>query len=84
VLVAAVAAYSSTDNIRDAILRAANGGGDSDVVSAVCGQLAGAYYGVSAIPPSWRNGLIQKELIASYADRLLTHALLDLGASAPG
>jgi ADP-ribosyl-[dinitrogen reductase] hydrolase len=60
-------------------LRAANGGGDSDVIAAVCGQLAGAYYGVSAIPATWRNGLIQKELIESYADRLLTHALLTMG-----
>jgi ADP-ribosyl-[dinitrogen reductase] hydrolase len=78
-LASAVAAFSSTDNFRDAVLRAANGGGDSDVIAAVCGQLAGAYYGVSAIPATWRNGLIQKELIESYADRLLTHTLLTMG-----
>ena len=57
---------------------AANLGGDSDVVAAVCGQLAGAYYSVKAIPTSWHNGLMQKELIASYADRLLAHAMLGL------
>jgi ADP-ribosyl-[dinitrogen reductase] hydrolase len=79
-LAAAVAAFSATDNFRDAVLRAANGGGDSDVVAAVCGQLAGAYYGLNAIPAGWRNGLVQKELIESYADRLLTHALLGLGS----
>jgi ADP-ribosyl-[dinitrogen reductase] hydrolase len=78
-LTAAVAAFGAADNFRDAILYAVNLGGDSDVVAAACGQLAGAYYGVKAIPTSWHNGLTQKELIASYADRLLAHALLALG-----
>lgn len=78
-LMAAVAAFGATDNFRDAILYAANLGGDSDVIAAACGQLAGAYYGMKAIPTSWHNGLTHKELIASYADRLLAHALLALG-----
>jgi ADP-ribosyl-[dinitrogen reductase] hydrolase len=78
-LAAALWAFGSTDNFRDAVLRAANVGGNSDVVATVCGQLAGAHYGVSAIPPSWRNGLIQKDLIEGYADRLLAHGLLSLG-----
>jgi ADP-ribosyl-[dinitrogen reductase] hydrolase len=72
-------AFSTTDNYRDAVLRAANVGGNSDVVSSVCGQLAGAHYGVSAIPASWRSGLVQKELIEHYADRLLAHGLVSLG-----
>ena len=78
-LAAAVAAFGATDNFRDAILYAVNLGGDSDVVAAVCGQLAGAYYSVKAIPTSWYNGLMQKELITAYADRLLAHALVGLG-----
>lgn len=78
-LAAAVAAFGATDNFRDAILYAANLGGDSDVVAAVCGQLAGAYYSVKAIPTSWHNGLMQKELIIGYADRLLAHAMVGLG-----
>jgi ADP-ribosyl-[dinitrogen reductase] hydrolase len=77
-LTAAVAAFAATANFRDAVLYAANLGGDSDVITAVCGQLAGAYYSVKAIPISWHNGLMQKELIASYADRLLAHAMLGL------
>jgi ADP-ribosyl-[dinitrogen reductase] hydrolase len=79
-LAAAVAAFGATDNFRDAVLYAANLGGDSDVVAAACGQLAGAYYGVKAIPTSWYNGLMQKELIVSYADRLLAHAMVALSA----
>ena len=77
-LAAALWAFSSTDNFRDAVLRAANVGGNSDVVASVCGQLAGAHYGVSAIPQSWRSGLMQKDLIESYADRLLAHSLVSL------
>ena len=77
-LAAAVQAFGATDNFRDAILYAANLGGDSDVVAAACGQLAGAYYTVKAIPTSWLNGLMQKELILGYADRLLTHAMVGL------
>jgi ADP-ribosyl-[dinitrogen reductase] hydrolase len=78
VLAAAVAAFGATGNFRDAILYAANLGGDSDVIAAVCGQLAGAYYSVKAIPTSWHNGLMHKELIADCADRLLAHAMLGL------
>jgi ADP-ribosyl-[dinitrogen reductase] hydrolase len=77
-LTAAVAAFGATANFRDAVLYAANLGGDSDVICAVCGQLAGAYYSVKAIPTSWHNGLTQKDLIVSYADRLLAHAMLGL------
>ena len=75
---AALWAFSSTDNFRDAVLRAANVGGNSDVVAAVVGQLAGAHYGASAIPASWRSGLMQKDLIEGIADRLLAHGLVSL------
>jgi ADP-ribosyl-[dinitrogen reductase] hydrolase len=77
-LAAAFTAFGATDNFRDAILYAANLGGDSDVVASACGQLAGAFYSVKAIPPVWHNSLMHKELITSYADRLLAHALLGL------
>jgi ADP-ribosylglycohydrolase len=79
-LAAAVDVFVRTQNFRDAALAAANLGGNSDVVAATCGALAGAHYGLSAIPAAWRNSLMKKELIEGYADRLLAHALLDLGA----
>ena len=77
---AALWAFSSTDNFRDAVLRAANVGGNSDVVATVVGQLAGAHYGASAIPASWRSGLMQKDLIEGIADRLLAHGLVSLSS----
>jgi ADP-ribosyl-[dinitrogen reductase] hydrolase len=79
VLGAALAALAGTGNFRDAVLAAANLGGDSDVTAAVTGALAGAHYTASAIPTLWRNSLMKQGLIESFADRLLTHALLELG-----
>ena len=79
-LTAAVTAFGSTGTYRDAVLYAANLGGDSDVIAAVTGALAGAFYTVKAIPTSWHNSLMQKELISAYADKLLAHAMLGLSA----
>jgi ADP-ribosylglycohydrolase len=79
-LAAALEVFGSTENFRDAVLAAANLGGNSDVVGAVAGALAGAHYSASAIPTLWRNSLMKKQLIEDCADRLLTHALLDLGS----
>src|SRR5262249_46364804 len=62
VLAAALWAFSTTTTLREALLRAVNLGGNSDVVGAVCGQLAGAHYTVAAIPAGWRNSLMHKEL----------------------
>jgi hypothetical protein len=64
-LAAALEAFASTGNFRDAVLSAANLGGNSDVVAAACGALAGAHYTASAIPTLWRNSLIKKQLIES-------------------
>jgi ADP-ribosyl-[dinitrogen reductase] hydrolase len=75
-LAIALEALAATDNFRDAVLHAVNHGGNADVAGAACGQLAGALYGASAIPAPWRDSLLQRALIESYADRLLQHALL--------
>ena len=79
VLAAAVWAFATTTTLREALLRAVNLGGHADVVGSVCGQLAGAHYAVAAIPATWRNSLMHKDLIAGFADRLLAHTLLGLG-----
>ena len=74
-LAGAVEAFAATGSFREAVLHAANLGGDSDVTSAVCGQLAGAHYGAGAIPAAWRASLLRRPVIEAYADRLLTHVL---------
>ncbi|MCC9001213.1 MAG: ADP-ribosylglycohydrolase family protein, partial [Candidatus Competibacter sp.] len=42
----------------------------TDTTAAVCGQIAGAYFGESGIPESWRQRLVSYDLIAGLADRL--------------
>jgi len=69
-LEAALWCFLSTDNFESAILAAANLGGDADTTAAVCGQVAGAYYGVSGIPEHWLQRLAMRQEIVDLADRL--------------
>lgn len=52
-LEAAMWCFVHTDTFKDAILMAANLGDDADTTAAVCGQVAGAYYGARQIPAAW-------------------------------
>jgi ADP-ribosyl-[dinitrogen reductase] hydrolase len=52
-------------------LLAANLGDDADTTAAIFGQLAGAFYGESEIPPSWIQKLAMREFICEMADALL-------------
>ena len=69
-LEAALWSVWQTDNFRDAVLTAANLGDDSDSVCAVAGQLAGALYGLSAIPPEWLSRLAWRDRIEALAEKL--------------
>ncbi len=69
-LEAAIWCFSQTDTFRDAILMAANLGDDADTTAAICGQIAGAHYGMSGIPESWRERLAMSAEIIDLADRL--------------
>jgi ADP-ribosyl-[dinitrogen reductase] hydrolase len=71
--------FAGTDNFRDAVLAAANLGGNSDIVAAVCGALAGAHYSASGIPTLWRNSLMKLQMLEGCADRLLAHVMLEFG-----
>ena len=72
---------AGTSNFREGALRAVNLGGNSDVIGAVYGQVAGALYGVAGIPRPWRQALAHSELIVDIADQLLQSALVELGES---
>lgn len=48
-----------------------NLGDDADTVGAIYGQLAGAYYGASAIPEDWREKCFFSSLIECLAEELL-------------
>jgi len=70
-LEAALWAFYRTDSFREGCLAAVNLGDDADTTGAVYGQLAGVFYGESAITESWRRKLAYRDLIESFADRLL-------------
>jgi ADP-ribosyl-[dinitrogen reductase] hydrolase len=69
-LEAALWAFSRTESFADAVLAAANLGDDADTTAAVCGQVAGAFYGEEGIPPPWLQRLAMREEIAALADAL--------------
>ncbi|MGO4263278.1 ADP-ribosylglycohydrolase family protein [Lysobacter sp. TAB13] len=70
-LEAALWCFLHTDSFEAAILRAANLGDDADTTAAICGQVAGAYYGVDAIPRGWLDKLVMREQIVTMAETLL-------------
>ena len=44
---------------------------DADTTGAVCGQLAGAYWGLSGIPMELLDGLVKRDIIETAARRLI-------------
>ena len=69
-------AFHNGNDFRGGCLLAVNLGDDADTTGAIYGQLAGAFYGESAIPLAWREKLAHRGLIASFADRLFALSLL--------
>ena len=70
-LEAALWAFHRTDDFRDGLLQAVNLGNDADTTGAVYGQLAGAFYGVEAIPAEWMAKLALRAEIEGLADALM-------------
>jgi ADP-ribosyl-[dinitrogen reductase] hydrolase len=69
-LEAALWCFHRTGSFEAAVLEAANLGDDADTTAAITGQLAGAYYGVSEIPPRWLELLYMRRDIEATADAL--------------
>jgi len=69
-LEAALWCFAKTDSYAEAVLTAVNLGDDADTTAAVCGQIAGAYYGQNGIPPAWRKKLHLHDRIVALADGL--------------
>ena len=60
----------TTNNYKDAVLKAVNLGRDTDTTGCVTGGIAGLYYGYNNIPEEWVNKIIRKEDILNLAERL--------------
>ena len=70
-LEAALWSFRKSSNFREAILEAVNLGRDADTTGAICGQIAGAYWGKSSIPASWLEKLVMGKEIEDLATDLI-------------
>jgi ADP-ribosyl-[dinitrogen reductase] hydrolase len=66
-------AFFSTGSFEDCLVKTVNRGGDADTAGAIAGAIAGARYGLAAIPRRWVNALDAglREELASLAERLV-------------
>ncbi|MET7773261.1 ADP-ribosylglycohydrolase family protein [Nocardia sp. NPDC005366] len=78
-LAAQAAGGSPEQIVRTGILLAVNHSGDSDATAAVCGNILGARYGVSAVPATWRSALDASAVI----DRLAGDYCAEFGPNPP-
>lgn len=70
-LEAALWSFSRHGSFEDTLTEAINLGGDTDTVGAVAGQIAGAAYGLSAIPERWLADLAWKDEIIAQGRALI-------------
>ncbi|MBT7040131.1 MAG: ADP-ribosylglycohydrolase family protein [Bacteroidetes bacterium] len=64
--------YIKTDSYEEAVLKAVNLGDDTDTTAAICGQIAGAYYGETNIPTNWLDNLFMVNDIRRISDQLMS------------
>ncbi len=69
-LEAALWALSRNNDFESGVLAAVNLGDDADTTAAIFGQLAGAIWGVDAIPERWLEKLVMRDEITAMADAL--------------
>lgn len=77
-LEAALWCVGRTSCFEEAVLLAANLGDDADTTAAIAGQLAGALYGLEAVPKRWRGKISLAAEIKKNAERLF-----DIGMQVP-
>lgn len=70
-LESALWAFKSTGSFEEGMVAAINLGGDADSIGAVYGQVAGAYYGYSAIPRRWVESVKTWQQLDAVIDRFL-------------
>jgi len=68
-------AFFTTTSFEECLVKVVNRGGDADTTGALAGQLAGALYGVDAIPERWLKKLDQNVSTAIHDQTTLLMAL---------
>lgn len=76
-------AFFSTDNFEDCVVKTVNRGGDADTTGSIAGAIAGARYGVDAIPQRWLQALdgTLREELSRLAEELVRKSPLFAGTS---
>jgi ADP-ribosylglycohydrolase len=74
-LAAALESIRSTGSFRAALLRTVNQTNETAATIAVCGQIAGAHYGVSGIPEEWLERLAWRKAIEKIVTHLSTSSM---------
>jgi protein-tyrosine phosphatase len=64
-------AFAASAGYQEAVTRARAAGSDALSTAAIAGGLAGAYWGSSGIPVTWRRGLRDEPVARSLVDRLI-------------
>ena len=67
---AALSCFMNAKTLENALLSAINLGGDADTIGACTGALAGAYWGLDAIPGRWRRDLEGYGELVGLAERV--------------
>ncbi len=73
---AVLESFFDTDNFEDCLLETVNRGGDADTTGAIAGMIAGAFYGLEAIPKRWLKKLDVDTAHRCHAQAM---ALLSIG-----
>lgn len=68
-------------SFEECLVGTVNQGGDADTTGAICGMLAGAYYGMEMIPPRWIRKMDRRLVteISSLAELLVQNSPLGKG-----
>lgn len=74
-LTAAIWAFLEKDNFKECVQAAVSIGGDTDTTAAITGSLAGAMWGLDAIPKAWRDGVEDSRKIINLAGKLVEFSL---------
>jgi ADP-ribosyl-[dinitrogen reductase] hydrolase len=76
-------AFFSTGSFEECLVKTVNRGGDADTAGAIAGAIAGARYGLSAIPRRWVNALDAglREELSRLAEELVRASPLFAGTS---
>jgi ADP-ribosyl-[dinitrogen reductase] hydrolase len=75
--------YFNTDSFADCLIQTVNQGGDADTTGALAGMLAGATYGMAAIPANWLSKLDSQAAAAIRRQVPLLLAISQAAASPP-